>query len=312
MELRHLRYFLAVSESLHFGRAALRLGIAQPPLSVQIRDLERELGAPLFRRGPRGVVLTDAGAAFVPRAAATLAAAQDALTAARDAASGRGGRLVIGFMHALAYSLLPQLLPAYRKAHPGVAIALREIGIMDKEDALLSGDIDVGLYRPPARHPEIESRSLGDERMILALPVSHPLARRRRIDPAALAGEPMVMFPAGRGDAGLYGTVAAFLRQHGLPLDPAEVAGTIHTSLGLVLAGAGLSIVPESAALLRLKGIAFRHFEEPATVALAVCWRRGDHKGLAGAFIEHVQQQTAGTQARPRTAAPRRARATPH
>lgn len=293
MELRHLRYFVAVAETLHFGRAAARLGIAQPPLSVQIRDLERELGTALFQRGPRGITLTDAGTAFAPHAASILAASQEALAVARDAAAGRGGRLVIGFMHALAYSLLPQLLPAYRAAHPGVAIALREVGIMDKEEALLSGSIDVGLYRPPARHPEIATASMGEERMILALPVAHPLARRRRVDPAALDGEPLVMFPANRGDAGLFGTVAAFLRQHGLPIEPAEVAGTIHTALGLVLAGAGICIVPESAALLRLRGIAFRNFDAPpTTVQVAVCWQRGDHNGLAASFIEHVRSVT--------------------
>jgi DNA-binding transcriptional LysR family regulator len=126
--------------------------------------------------------------------------------------------------------------------------------------------------------------------MIVALPVSHPLARRRRIAPASLRDEPLVLYPPSRGESGLYGTVAGFLRRHAIPAVPAEIAGTIHTALGLVLSGAGVTIVPESAALLRLRGIAFRPFEEPsATVRLAVSWRHGERNTLAESFVRHVQ-----------------------
>lgn len=290
MELRHIRYFLAVAETLNFGRAAARLGIAQPPLSVQIRDLERELGTPLFHRGPKGVSLTDAGNAFAPRAAAILSAADEAAEAARDAAAGRGGRLVVGFVHSLAYSLLPGLLPSYRQAFPGVAVSLREVEVTNKEEALLSGAIDVGLYRPPPRHPEIDSETLGDERMIVALPSEHPLARRRSVPPEALREQPLVLYPPARGDAGLYGTISAYLRRFDIPAEPAEVAGTIHTALGLVLAGAGLTIVPESSARLRLRGIAFRPFDGPQpSVRVCVSWRHRDGNRLTTAFVQHVK-----------------------
>ncbi|MEO7243784.1 MAG: LysR substrate-binding domain-containing protein [Rubrivivax sp.] len=290
MELRHLRYFLAVAETLHFGRAAARLNIAQPPLSVQIRDLEHELGTALFRRTPRGATLTDAGVAFLPRAEAVLSASRQAVAAARDAAAGRGGRLVVGFIPTLAYTLLPHLLPSYRAAFPGVAVSLREVPVTDKEDALLSNAIDVGIYRPPARHPEIQTALLGRERLILALPTAHRLARRRQVSPAALAGEPLVLYPPSRGDLGLYGTVATWLRSLGIEPEPAEIAGTIHTALGLVLSGAGLAIVPESSAGLRLSGLVFRRFAEPqAQVALAVCWRHGEPNGLATSFVRHVR-----------------------
>jgi DNA-binding transcriptional LysR family regulator len=291
MELRHLRYFLAVAETLHFGRAAARLNIAQPPLSVQIRDLEHEVGTALFYRGPRGVAMTDAGVAFLPRAEAILAASRQAIAVARDAAAGRDGRLVIGFMPSLAYTILPHLLPTYRQSFPRVAISLREVAVTDKEEALLSGSVDVGLYRPPARHPEIAMAPIGEEQMILALPSGHRLARRRQIAPSAIIGEPLVMYPASRGDAGLYGTVAAFLRTHGIEPDPAEVAGTIHTALGLVLAGAGIAIVPESSASLRLPGLAFRSFTDPqARVQLVACCRHGDQSGLAASFVRHARQ----------------------
>lgn len=290
MELRHIRYFVAVAETLNFGRAAARLGMAQPPLSVQIRDLERELGSQLFHRGARGVTLTDAGIAFLPRATAILDAAESAVEAVRDAAAGRGGRLVIGFVHSLAYSLLPGVLPSYRQSFPGVAVSLREVEVTGKEEALLSGAIDVGLYRPPPRHPEIDSAALGDERMIVALPAGHPLARRRRIPALALRDEPLVLYPPARGDAGLYGTISAYLRRFDLPAEPAEIAGTIHTALGLVLAGAGLTIVPESSARLRLQGIAFRPFEGPQpSVRVCVSWRHRDHNRLAESFVQHVR-----------------------
>ncbi|HVR51464.1 MAG TPA: LysR substrate-binding domain-containing protein [Pseudorhodoferax sp.] len=290
MELRHLRYFLAVAEARHFGRAAARLNIAQPPLSVQIRDLEEEIGAPLFQRGPRGATLTDAGVAFLPQAEAVLAAARQATAVARDAAAGRRGRLVLGFIPTLAYTLLPHLLPAYRLAHPRVAVSLREVPIAEKEDALLSGRVDVALYRPPPRHPEIEVAAIGEERMILALPPGHRLARKRQVAVAALADETLVMYTPSLGDRGLYGTVAAWLRGHGLQPTSAEIAGTIPTALGMVLSGAGLAIVPESSACLRLPGLVFRPFAEPAArVPLAVCWRHGDRSGLAASFVQHAR-----------------------
>lgn len=290
MELRHLRYFLAVAEARHFGRAAARLHIAQPPLSVQIRDLEDELGTPLFQRGPRGVTLTDAGVAFLPQAEAVLAAARQATAVARDAAAGRRGRLVLGFIPTLAYTLLPHLLPAYRQAHPQVAVSLREVPVANKEDALLSGHVDVALYRPPPRHPEIEVAAIGAERMILALPPGHPLARKRQVPAAALAGETLVMYTPSLGDRGLYGTVAAWLRAQGLQPTSAEIAGTIPTALGMVMSGAGLAIVPESSASLRLPGLVFRPFAEPqARVPLAVCWRHGDRNGLAASFVQHAR-----------------------
>ena len=295
---------MAVAETLHFGRAAARLNIAQPPLSVQIRDLEAELGTPLFRRHARGVALTDAGIAFMPRAAAILSAAREAATAARDAAAGRDGRLVIGFVPTLAYSLLPAVLPSWRQANPNVSIALREVAVTDKEAALLDGVIDVGIYRPAARHPEIAMRPLGEEAMILALPANHPLTRHRRVPIARLAGQPMISFPPSRGDAGLYGTIAPWLRAQGIEPEPTEIAGTILTALGLVMSGIGLAIVPESAARLNLPGIAWRPFvEAPARALLAVCWRYGDTRALVDGFVEHIRQVEHPWSGRPRSPA---------
>lgn len=291
MELRHLRYFLMVAETLHFGRAATRLGIAQPPLSRQIQDLETEIGTPLFHRTSRGVVLTVAGAVFVQKAMQILSDSDEAITEARDAGAGRGGRLVIGFVHSLAYSLLPEILPGFRQRHPGIAISLREITVLDKESALLSEHIDVGIYRPPARHSEIASAQIKEEGFILALPAQHPLARKRRVPVKALMDENLILFPALRGDVGLSGTIASFLRQHGIPPKARQEVGTIHTALGLVLAGVGVSIVPETSTVVSISGLAFRPFAEPTTrVPSSVCWRVNDKSLLVYAFRQYVQQ----------------------
>lgn len=291
MELRHLRYFLTVASTLHFGRAATRLGIAQPPLSRQIHDLEAEIGTALFHRTSRGVVLTDAGVVFAQKAMQILASAEEAVTQARDAGAGRAGRLVIGFVHSLAYSLLPQLLPGFKRLNPGVAVSLREVTVLDKESALLSGQIDVGIYRPPPRHPEIATAPVNEEGFVLALPSAHPLARKRRVPVSALLDEHLILFPALRGDVGLSGTIASFLRQHGIPIKTGEEVGTIHTALGLVLAGVGMSIVPESSTVVSIPGLVFRPFAEPTTrVTSSVCWRAHDQSLLVGAFRRYVRQ----------------------
>lgn len=228
-----------LAETLHFGRAASRLGIAQPPLSRQIRDLEEQVGATLFYRGTRGVSLTDAGVAFAQRAAQIVAAADEAVFEAREAGQGRTGRIVIGFVHSLAYSLLPRVLPGFRQKHPGIAVSLREVTVADKESALLSGQIDTGIYRPTVRHPEIATLPIFEEGFVLALPSGHPLARKRRVSVHSLRDQPLILFRALRGDVGLHGTIAAFLRAHDVPVKACEEVGTIHAGMGLVLAGVG-------------------------------------------------------------------------
>ena len=176
-------------------------------------------------------------------------------------------------------------------AHPGVAVSLREVLVGDKEDALLSGLIDVGLYRPPAQHPEIQTVVIGEERMILAVPAAHRLARRRKVPVSDMALEMMVSYPPGLGDRGIYGTVATWLRAQGVQPSSTEIAGTIPTALGMVLSGAGVAIVPESSACLRLPGIVFRPFAEPpARVPLAVCWRHGDQNALTALFVRHARE----------------------
>lgn len=305
MELRHLRYFLAVAETLNFGRAAARLHIAQPPLSRQIHDLEAEIGTPLFHRTPRGVVLTEAGTVFAQKATEILASSEEAVAEARDAGVGRRGRLVIGFVHSVAYSLLPRILPEFKQRHPKVAVSLREVTVLDKESALLSEHIDVGIFRPPPRHPEIVNFPVNEEGFLLALPAEHPLAKKRRVPAQALADEPLILFRALRGDVGLSGTIASFLRQHDIPVEAAEEVGTIHAALGLVLAGAGVCIVPETTSIISVPGLVFRPFAEPTTrVTSTVCWRLADRSVLVRAFRLHLRTMFGSSGEAPGTAVP--------
>ena len=290
IELRHLRYFLEVADTQNFGRAAARLGIAQPPLSRQISNLENEVGVRLFHRTSRGVTLTDAGVLFSQKAAQILTASEEAVMEAREASTGRSGCLTIGFVHSLSYSMLPMILPGFRQKHPGIQISLKEINISEKETALLSGQVDIGIFRPFVRHPEVDVLPIHDEGFVLAVPVSHRLAKKKRVPVRSLASETLIMFRPLRGDVGLHGTIATFLRNHNVPVVSRESVGTIHTALGLVASGAGITIVPESTMVIRINGVTYRRFTEATTrITSAVCWRNYDQSLLVDTFLTYVR-----------------------
>src|SRR5215207_4822370 len=192
MELRHLRYFVAVAEELHFGRAAERLRIAQPPLSRQIRDLEREIGAPLFERVPRGVELTPAGSAFLPEARLTLAQAERAQRTAQRAARGETGRLRVGFVEAATYSgILPDVLGFFRMHLPDIGISLLEMDPVEQAEAFRDGRIDLGmLHSPPADADRwLRVEPVYSDALVAALPNGHALAGRSRLTLGTLAAE---------------------------------------------------------------------------------------------------------------------------
>src|SRR5687767_2086529 len=179
MELRHLRYFVAVAEELHFGRAAVRLHVSQPPLSQQIKALEEELGVQLFQRTRRHVELTDAGRALLPEARAALEQAERAQRVAREAGAGARGRLVIGFVTSASYSVLPAAVRALRRAWPSVEVTLREMVPSAQLEALEWREIDVGLLRPPVDDARVEVEVVLEEPLLVALPARSALARKR-------------------------------------------------------------------------------------------------------------------------------------
>src|SRR5829696_8369374 len=233
MELRHLRYFVVVAEELHFGRAAERLHIAQPPLSRQIRDLERELGTPLFERVPRGVELTAAGRAFLPEARLTLAQAERAQRTAQRAARGESGRLRVGFVEAATYSgILPEVLGFFRMHLPNIGLSLFEMDALQQAEALHDGRIDLGILHSAPADAErwLRAEPVYADPLVAAVPDTHRVApnaspRRRRIALDELAADPFVLFPRPTAPV-LYDDVIARCRAAGFsPRVAQEAAG---------------------------------------------------------------------------------------
>ena len=291
MELRHLRYFVAVAEERHFGRAAERLHMAQPPLSQQIRQLEGELGVTLLRRTTRRVDLTDAGAAYLDQARRILAAVDDAGLEAQRVQAGLTGRLVIGCVGSATYSLLPMLARSLREELPGVDFSFRgEMLVPDQVDALLAGGIDLALLRPPVDEPGLAVRPLRTERLIVALPEGHRLADRRRIRVADLRHEDLVMHPA-RGRSVMHGLVTSLCREAGfLPRVRHEVAET-STLVTFVASGLGVAVVPEPVAALGVPGEVYRPLASSrARVELAAATRTGDDSAALERGLEVLRR----------------------
>ncbi|MBY5587588.1 LysR family transcriptional regulator [Rhizobium leguminosarum] len=268
MELRHLRYFLAVAEEGNFTRAAGKLGIGQPPLSQQIRDLEREVGAALFHRVPHGAELTAAGAAFLGEAKASLAAAEKAKLAAQSANRGETGRLSLGFTASSAFNpVVSTTIRRFRARWPEVQLSLTEMNTLALMQKLERGELDATFMRPSLDDPTgIRLRRLPDEPMVIALPASHPLARHPSLPLAALADEPFILFPRLVG-LSLYDDVVLACRKAGFELTVAQEAPQISSVVNLVAADLGVSIVPASISQIKLEGVAYRPIEGPPAVA---------------------------------------------
>ena len=242
-DLRRLRYFVAVAEELHFGRAARRLNVSQPPLSVQIRTLEREIGKPLLIRTQRRVELTEAGRVLLEEARRLLDQAEAAVVHARRAAEGAVGRLTIGFVSTVDYSILPPLVRRFRQKHPGIALKLLEL-TGDRQQALLqSGELDLGLSILPSPASSLTMRPVFREPLIAAVPTNHPLAGRRRTALRSLAAEAFIQFPRELAP-GLYDLAIAACQKAGFTPHLAQEAIQMQTILGLVAAGLGVALVP--------------------------------------------------------------------
>lgn len=294
MELRHLRYFRAVAEERHFGRAAVRLHMAQPPLSQQIRQLEDELGVRLLRRTTRRVDLTPAGAAYLARVRTILAAVDAAGEEAQRIGSGLEGRLVIGCVGSATYSLLPALARALREELPGIDFAFRgEMLSPDQVAALRDGTVDLALLRPvgdPDAHPDLTWRVLRRERYVVALPEGHRLAARRRLRVADLRGEGLVVH-AGGGRSAMYDAVAGLCRAAGFePTVRHEVAET-STLVTFVAAGLGVAIVPEPVAELGVAGATYRPLTGSARMDLLAVTRGADDSAALARTLAVLEAQ---------------------
>jgi DNA-binding transcriptional LysR family regulator len=291
MELRHLRYFVAVAEELHFRRAAERLHVSQPPLSQQIRALEAELGVTLFERNRRRVELTAAGAALLGEAQAILAQVDHAVDLTRRVARGEAGALAVGFVGSAMYGRLPDVVRAFHAERPGVALRLREFPTGEALEALADGRIDVGVVRPAQVDAGLEIDVVQREDVLAALPSGHRLAERESLALGDLGGEAFVLL-ARREAPGLFGALDAAMSELGVAPREVQEVSELRTVLGLVSAGVGVSLVPASVASGERSGVVFRPLTgRVPTVELALAWRAGDPSPSLAAFLELARRE---------------------
>jgi len=295
IELRHLRYFIAVSEELHFGRAAARLHMSQPPLSQQIRSLEAELGLTLFRRTNRRVELTSAGIAFLEGARRTLESANQTVRDARSADDGETGELVLGFVDSSIYGYMPAVLRAFRKQHPSVRVNIRALASAEQVEKLERGEIQVGILRPLRVSSRLVIEELGREHLVVALPKGHRLAGHKQIRISDLRDESLVFFKREFAPA-VYDRIMGMFHRDGQLPHIAQEAGEQHTIIGLVAAGLGYSITAEGMRDWGTAGVVYRPLAHPyAWVPMGVAWRRGDRSDPVRWFVETARQLGAST-----------------
>ncbi len=294
MELRHLRYFVAVAEERHVTRAAERLGMQQPPLSQQIQALEAELEVQLFRRKPRGVELTQAGEALFADAQAILARVEHAVAATRRAARGEQGRIAIGFTSSVPFHpFMPRIIRSFREAHPLISLVLEEGGTSELVEALRQERVDAAFIRSPVGDPlGLEVRPLLEEGMVVALPAGHELAQQRAPLPlSALAGETFILYRRPSGP-GLYDSILAGCHRAGFSPRVGQEAPRMLSTLNLVAAGLGVSIVPDSMQGLHMDGVVFNPLKDrpPLRAPLTFAHRRNERSPVVQRFISLVAQ----------------------
>ena len=300
MELRHLKYFVAVAEELHFGRAAERVGIAQPPLSMQIKTLEQEIGTPLFLRTKRHVELTAAGKVFLLDARKILAQAGQATHTARRAARGETGQLSVGFVTSALYGEFASVFRLMRSTHPDISLALQDMTSEEQVEAMKEHKLDVGLVRPPVPGTEALSfEVVFREPMLVALPHGHRLAKHATIAIQDLSQESFLMVPRTLGP-GFYDQIIQCCAQAGFsPKVTLETSNT-QTIVCLIAGGMGISLVPQSLQNLQRTGVVYRPLKPPVPITeLAVMWRTEDSSPALQLFLGLIRQVAKSFQKKP-------------
>ena len=293
MELRHLRYFSVLAEELHFGRAARRLSISQPPLSVAIRQLEESVGARLFERNSKEVRLTHAGEALRISARRLLRQAEEAALEARDVAAGSAGRLRIGFVGAMLYRGLPQALRAFQARHPAVRITLAELNSGVQIAELLHDRLDLGFVHTSRMPPELQHRLLLSEPFVCCLPSGHALARKRVLAPADLRSQPFVLFSR-EASPDYHERILSICADAGfLPEVRHEVRHWLAV-VSLVSQGMGVALVPQAMRHSALRGAVFRPLDRAVAQSEAHgVWRSGPPNVLAERLLQGVAESLA-------------------
>jgi DNA-binding transcriptional LysR family regulator len=287
VELRHIRYFLAVAEERHFTRAAAKVGIGQPPLSQQIKDLEGEVGAALFDRLAHGAELTEAGKAFLAGVKEMPLIAERATMAARRAARGETGSVRVGFTSTATFNVVvPSAIRSFRRAYPDIDLTLEEANTTRLVTGLREGTLDAVFLRPGTSDTaELQLRRLSEEPMVVALPKRHSAARQQEIDLARLKDDPFLLFPREVAPT-IYDTVVDACRKAGFEPIIGQVAPHFTSIVNLVAAELGVSIVPASIMQVRVTGIAYRQIAgQSPTTRLALAHRRGETSPVVRNFI---------------------------
>lgn len=289
-EFVQLRCFVAVAEELHFGRAADRLNMSQPPLSRHIQQLERILNVRLLERSSRTVRVTAAGQVFLVEARRILRIAEEAALAARRVAGGKGGSLTLGFIPASSYRVLPQLVAAMSAEMPDITLLLKELVTADQVEALFGNRIDAGILRMPLDRRGLDTMSIQRDRYMLAVPALHPFAApERAVTLADLDRQPFIMFAPIESRYN-YDIVSNILRAANINPDFVQYAREVHTILSLVGSGAGLALVPESAKSLNIANVVIRGIEIQTRLfsEFTLAWRKHADSPALSVFIDMV------------------------
>ncbi|MGW1412417.1 LysR family transcriptional regulator [Streptomyces sp. NPDC002403] len=299
MELRHLSAFVAVAEELHFGRAAKRLQMAQPPLSQQIRRLEKELGVQLFERNTRSVRLTSAGESFLQPVRTVLDDLDAAVRAARAAGRGEYGRVTLGFAGASSHETLPLLTRAVRAAHPALELVMRGQTYANVAlDRVADGSLDLGFVRLPVTRPGVAYRVVDEEELVCALPFDHPLARLESVPVGVLAEEHFVSFPVNTGSTVRDAMVGA-CEAAGFNPRVVQEAPDSYTILALVAAGVGVTLTVTSVQHIQQNGLVYRPLAgPPIRLQAALAWR-ADNPSAALRAVLAVAEEALPTPSRP-------------
>jgi DNA-binding transcriptional LysR family regulator len=291
LDVRRMRYFVAVAEELSFSRAAERLLMAQPPLSYQIKQLEEALGVLLFERTRRGVRLTAAGGLLYDEARRLLIQLEQTARLVERVGGGEVGRLSLGFVPSASNAVLPALLQRFRERFPGVEVFLQEMKPDEVVERLLGSRIDVGFFYLPFEEPALAFRPVSREAFVAALPEDHPLAAAEAVELGSLAGEPFIL-PMRYKMPGLYAQVIEACRAAGFaPRAVQKDVWLMQTIVGLVAGGIGVALVPDSTRSLPRQGVVYRPVRgAQATVEMAAVWRREDGSAVLRSFLRVVEE----------------------
>lgn len=290
MELRHLRYFVAVAEQLHFRHAAEIVHVAQPALSQQIRQLEEEIGVTLFERSRHKVRLTPAGKAFYENAQVILKQADQAAAKARNVERGDAGTIRIGFVSTAAIRVLPEVMKKLQKQAPSAEVELNELAAGEQIDRLYREQLDIGFVHARLSQDVLKTMVVARDRLIAAVPASCKLAASRRVDLKDLASWPAIM-PAAHSTSGFYEHVRMAYQTAGVRPERVHYTRLLQTGLLLVAAGVGVSLVPESFQAIHVKGVLYKKLQvEPPLSELVAAWHRDNTSPLLNRFIKNLPQ----------------------